>query len=368
VAASVLREAARPTIRRLTTVLTRRWAPYSRLFLVGEGIDWVIDHELRAVGRLAESLGVRVADRRLLMLTERQSAFYGSHFTLLGRPWEVPTHRLGTAYFHGRPGTPGMPEFDAAYEALTRRHSQLERVQVSHSELEDVVLSTGIDPAKVFRIPIGVEPGLFPVHGEAAQRAARSELGLPEDAFVVGSFHKDGVGFGDGTEPKPIKGPDVLLAALALVREQEPRLHVLLSGPARGFVRAGLGRLGIPYAHRQLDRYAEIGRLYAALDAYVVPSRQEGGPKGVLEAMASGVPLVTTRVGQAMDLVRHAENGWMVEVEDADGLARWLLHVARRPPELERIVAAGLATAAANTYEAQRPLWQAFFAGFVADS
>ena len=157
----------------------------------------------------------------------------------------------------------------------------------------------------------------------------------------------------------------MLLEALRSLRERVSDLHVLLAGPARGYVRAGLERLGIPYRHRLLERYEQIGQLYQALDAYVVPSRQEGGPKGVFEAMASGVPVVTTRVGQAMDLVRPGENGWMVDVEDADGLAHWLAYIAERPTELPRIVAAGLETAAANTYEAQLPLWRSFFQGFV---
>jgi len=157
----------------------------------------------------------------------------------------------------------------------------------------------------------------------------------------------------------------VLVEALRLLRMQVADLHVLLAGPARGYVRAGLERLGIPYRHRELERYDRIGGLYQALDAYVVPSRQEGGPKGVLEAMASGVPVVTTRVGQAMDLVRHGENAWLVEVEDAEGLAHWLAHVAGRPSDLPPVVAAGLETAAANTYEAHLPLWRAFFDGFV---
>ncbi len=128
---------------------------------------------------------------------------------------------------------------------------------------------------------------------------------------------------------------------------------------------AGLERLGIPYTHRLVEHYDRIGRLYQALDAYVVSSRQEGGPKGLFEAMASGVPVVTTRVGQAMDLVRHGENAWLVDVGDVEGLAGRLAHVAGRPAELPRVVEAGLETAAANTYEAQRPLWRSFFDGFV---
>jgi len=362
---SRVRDVARPLARGVVATLTSRWPPHSRLFLVGEDANWVIDHELRAVAETAGELGLRLADRRLLYGSRGQAAFYGSQFTLLTGVWNPPPHRLGVAYFHGLPGTPGMPEFDACYRTLCERHGELARVQVSHSEIENVVLGSGIDAEKVFRIPIGIESSYFAPQTPERRAAARRVLGLPDSAFVVGSFHKDGVGWGEGGKPKAIKGPDVLLDALAIVRGRVPELHVLLSAPARGFVRVGLERLGIRYVHRTVDRYEEIGSLYDALDAYVVPSRQEGGPKGVLEAMASGVPLVTTRVGQAMDLVRHGENGWLVEVEDAEGLAHWLAHVAGQPPELPRVVAAGLETASANTYEAQRPLWRDFFGGFV---
>jgi glycosyltransferase involved in cell wall biosynthesis len=363
--AEAIRAAVRPAARRVAALATARWEPRSRLFLVGEDVGWVIDHELRQVAGIAGRLGVRVAPRRLLNASSGQAAFYGSQFALLREPWRPAPHALATAYFHGRPGTPGEPAFDTCYEALRARHHELHRVQVSHSEIHELVLSSGIEPAKVFRIPIGVDVESFRPPAAAAREAARTALGLPRDAFVVGSFHKDGVGFDDGSEPKAIKGPDILLEALRLLMERVPELHVLLTGPARTFVRRGLERLGIPYRHRLVERYEEIGRLYHGLDAYVVPSRQEGGPKGVLEAMASGVPVVTTRVGQAMDLVRHGENGWLVDVEDAEGLAYWLGHIASRPVELETVLAAGLETAWENSYEAQVPLWRSFFDGFV---
>ena len=358
---SAIRRAGRPA----AAVVTRRWPPGTRLFLVGEGIGWSVDRDMRELAAIAGRLRVEVADRRLLSASRDQGAFYGSQFSLMREPWTASPHRLATAYFHGRPGTPGMPEFDECYRVLCERHAELARVQVSHSEMRDLVLSSGIESGKVFLIPIGVNPSQFEPQTPASRSEARAVLDLPDDAFVVGSFHKDGVGFGDGLEPKLIKGPDVLIEALGLLNEQVAGLHVLLAGPARGYVRAGLDRLGIPYLHRLLDRYEEIGALYQALDAYVVPSRQEGGPKGVFEAMVSGVPVVTTRVGQAMDLVRNGENGWLVDVDDAEGLARSLAHVATRPDELSRVVAAGLESAAANTYEAQLPLWRSFFEGFV---
>ena len=191
--------------------------------------------------------------------------------------------------------------------------------------------------------------------------AARRDLGLPELAYVVGSFQKDGVGWGDGQEPKLIKGPDVLVEAMRILRERRPELHVLLSGPARGFVRSGLERHGIPYVHVRPETYEGIARLYAALDAYVVPSRQEGGPKSVLESMASGVPIVSTRVGQATELIDDGVNGRLVDVEDAEALAD-----ALADDRLPGLVGAARETALANDKRTQEPLWRAFFEGFVA--
>jgi glycosyltransferase involved in cell wall biosynthesis len=358
------------TTRRLAVAVAgravARWSPRSRLFVVGDGIGWSIDHDVRELTRLARRTGVRVADRRLLSAGRGQAVFFASQFDLLRDRWEPPPHALATAYFHGLPGTPDAPEFDECYRALERHHDEVERLQVTHSQMEQVVKSTGIDPAKVFRIPIGVDTLLFRPTRTDEREAVRAELSLPRSAFVVGSFVKDGVGVSAGDEPKRIKGPDVLLEALQLVRAEVPNLHVLLTGPARGFVRSGLDRLGIPYRHVNPRRYEKLPRYYRAVDVSLVASRQEGGPKAVLESMASGVPLVTTRVGQAMDLVQDGVNGWMAQVEDAEGLAERIVLVARGGADLDTVLSAARATASANAYDAQVDAWAAFFDGFVA--
>lgn len=345
---------------------SRTWAPHSRLFLVGEASGWVIDEELRAIARIASELEIQAPRRWPAGAAVQQSVFYGSHFALFADwPASGTRHRIATTYFHGLPGTPGMPEFDSAFETLRRRHHELDRVQVSHRELEGLVLSSGIEPGKVFRIPIGVDLSLFSPSTAEARSAAKRALGLPQTAFVLGSFQKDGVGWGEGSEPKLIKGPDVLVETAVRLFCEVPELHVLLSGPARGYVTRELEARGVPHSHRVLDSYREIGGMYAAADAYVVAARQEGGPKGVLESMAAGVPLVSTRVGQATDLIRDGQNGWLVEVEDVDALVDRLARIAGGTVDVEAITRAGLVTAAANSYDAQLPLWRAFFDGFV---
>jgi len=291
-----------------------------------------------------------------------QAVFYGSQFILLN--WSAPRHRVGMAYFHGRPGS-GVAEFDECHRRLRQLHERVHRIQVSHTEMRDVVLGSGIAAEKVFLIPIGINLSFFTMQTGGSRRSARVRLGIPETAVVVGSFQKDGVGWGDGCEPKLVKGPDVLLKTVELLKPHVPEVFVLLAGPARGYVKSGLERLGVRYRHIYLRHYPEIGQLYQALDVYIAASRQEGGPKAVLESMASGVPLVTTRVGQAMDLVRHGENGWMVEVEDAEGLAHWAEYAVARRGSIGGVLQAGRRTAEANTYTAQLPLWRQLLHGFV---
>jgi glycosyltransferase involved in cell wall biosynthesis len=357
----------RPLRRAAVGLRTRDWAPHSRLFVEQEAAEWVLSYEARQLARTAAALGVELGPRSWARGVSNQAIFHLSQFTLLLHDFERSGNNLGLAYFHGRPGTPGMPEFDACFDALRTRHEEIDRVQVANREMEALVLSTGVAPDRVHRIPIGIDLGVFRPRDDASRVASRARLGLPGSSFVVGSFQKDGVGWGEGREPKLIKGPDVLLAAVERLAEQVPELHVLLTGPARGYVRAGLERLGVPYRHLLLPDVDAVAQVYPAIDVCLVASRDEGGPRAVLESMATRVPLVTTRVGQAADLVAHCENGWMVEPEDVEGLVAWTLHVAGAgDSELEPVLDAGQRVAESCSYDALRPRWRALLDGFVA--
>jgi glycosyltransferase involved in cell wall biosynthesis len=232
--------------------------------------------------------------------------------------------------------------------------------------MHDLVLEAGVDPSRVFRIPIGIDLEAFPVVNAEHRASARRSLDLEEGAFVVGSFQKDGVGWGEGLEPKLIKGPDVLVASLEAVRARVPELVVLLTGPARGYVRTELDRLRVPYRHVVAQSRRELARAYHACDVYVVASRQEGGPKGVLEAMAAGVPLVTTRVGQAPDLVEDGRNGFLVEVEDVEGIADSVVRLHDDRTTGDAVVGVGRATAEQYAHERLDPEWEKLLDGFVA--
>jgi glycosyltransferase involved in cell wall biosynthesis len=357
----------RTALRGYVRVRTRGWTEGSHLFVVGDSLGWSIDEDAHSLEATARRLGLAVADRRWARFADRQAVFFPSHFTALDPRWARTTHQLGLAYFHGRPGTAGYPEFDLAYERLRSDPGRVARVQVTHAEMYDLVVAAGVDPARVAVIRIGVDLDRFhPVDAES-RRLAREALEIPAGSFVVGSFQKDGVGLAAGDEPKLVKGPDVLLAALELVHASNPDLFVLLTGLARGYVRAGLERLGIPHTHVLLPSLDGLPAAYQALDAYVVPSRQEGGPKGPLEAMASGIPVVSTRVGQTQEIMEDGRNGLLAGVEDAAGLAGGLLRLADDEQLRTALAAEGRRTAVAFATERLVPEWSALLDGFVHD-
>lgn len=342
------------------------WKPYSRLILYGDSAGWVLDWEVRELARIFERLGVQRVHPIWKHAAQPQSSFFSNHFFLLDNDWQkLLPNRIGFSYFHGLPNT-GDVLFDKFFALLRTEHEKISRIQVSHSEMRRVTLETGIDPSKVFLIPIGINMDFFPFRAVDQKSTARKELGIPQSAFVVGSFQKDGVGWDEGMEPKFIKGPDVFLDTLKLLKKDIPELYVLLSGPARGYVKKGLEDARIPYKHVYLKSYPEVAGLFQSLDLYIVASRQEGGPKAILESMASGVPLVTTRVGQAMDLVNHGQNAFMAEVEDIEALASFALQIYHSGTDtLMPMLQAGRVTAQANSYENQLPLWANFMNGFV---
>jgi glycosyltransferase involved in cell wall biosynthesis len=333
---------------------------HSRLFVVGDRLGWSIDDDRTRLVATARRLGYKVAANAFVRLARRQSVFQHNHFNALQPRWLDSSHRLGLSYFHGRPNTPGYPEFDRAYDALRRHAARIDRVQVTHAEMRELVVGAGVDAARVFTIPIGVDLERFPF---AAERTRSFEV--PESAFVIGSFLKDGVGMDEGLEPKLLKGPDAFVAVVAGLRETIPELFVLLTGPARGYVRRELERQAVPHRHVLLEGRDELARAYHAVDVCLVSSRQEGGPKAVLEAMAAGTPLVSTRVGQATELVVDGENGLLADVDDVDALVAAVERVYGDEGLRSRLRTAGRQTAEAHAEERLDPRWARLFDGFV---
>jgi glycosyltransferase involved in cell wall biosynthesis len=336
--------------------------PYTVFNIIGDGADWVLDYESKELLKIVRKLGFKQRIAFSYNNNLRQCVHYTSQFVLADPATYNSANRFSVDYYHGLPSA--GKTFSDLFQAFRKNKEKVYRVRVSNSLMEELILSSGINSSRVHRIPIGVDTGLFSLPSAEEKSLIRKRFGIPQNALVIGSFQKDGNGWGEGSEPKLIKGPDIFLKTLDILKKKTD-IYVLLTGPARGYVKRGLEKLGIPYTHNFLKSYFEISEYYKVLDLYLVTSREEGGPRAVLESMASGVPLVTTKVGQATDLVKHGENGWMVEIDDVEGLVYWSTHVLDHLKNIGKVLKQARLTAEKNTYSSQLPLWNGFFAGYL---
>ena len=245
---------------------------------------------------------------------------FGSQYQWVewGRYLSPDCHFVST-YFHGKPED--GPQVARHIDAFLASTPRLSRIVASATLVRDRLVGWGVPPEKVAVIPIGCETNRFLPPSQQQRLAARERFGIRPGEIAIGSFQKDGDGWGAGDVPKLIKGPDVFLAAVERLSKDLP-VFVLLGGPARGYVKRGLERLGIRYAYHYAPDRDELAKLYHPLDLYLVTSREEGGPMALMESMSSHVPVVSTRVGMAPDLITDGVTGALVEVGDVEAIAR----------------------------------------------
>lgn len=279
-----------------------------------------------------EAAGVVTDPARLL----NRVVHFGSQYmwTSWGRSLSR-SNRFVVTFFHGKPED--GPDAERHVSEFLGLLPRTDKVVTAASGMERRLIEWGVPREKLVRIPIGVDTGSFTFADAAMRSAAKKRLGIPEDRLCIGSFQKDGVGWGEGMEPKLIKGPDVFLEAVSLIA-RDRSVFVLLTGPARGYVKTGLERLGVPYRHVFLDDYLKIIECYHALDLYLMTSREEGGPKSIMESMSSGTPIVATRCGMAEDLLVDGTNGALAQVGDSGAVAARALELLSDPVRLDTIL------------------------------
>lgn len=190
---------------------------------------------------------------------------------------------------------------------------KLSKIVTASTLIEKRLLRWGISRSKLVKIPIGVDTKLFNIPNEIEKISIRKKFGISGHKFIIGSFQKDGIGWNDGIKPKLIKGPDLFVESVIKIAKQIP-ISVLLTGPARGFVKQKLEQHKIDFKHVYHKNHEEIADAYKVLDLYLVTSREEGGPKAIVESMASGVPIVSTNVGMASDFITANVTGAIAEM------------------------------------------------------
>jgi glycosyltransferase involved in cell wall biosynthesis len=112
-------------------------------------------------------------------------------------------------------------------------------------------------------------------------------------------------------------------------------------GPDREKLEELAAELGLT-RHTLFAGYQEdVGPFFSAFDVFVLPSANEGTPVTAIEALASGVPVVATRVGGVPDVVRDGEDGLLVEAGNVEQLATALRRLSTDPELRARMGAAG---------------------------
>ncbi|MBK8277156.1 MAG: glycosyltransferase family 4 protein [Nitrospira sp.] len=141
----------------------------------------------------------------------------------------------------------------------------------------------------------------------------------------------------------PVKGHRFLISAMPEIIRRWPGAVLLVIG--RGELEASLKaqaeQLGIGANIRFLGMRQDVPRLLSVLDAFVLPSLSEGLSLALLEAMASGKPVVATAVGGNPELVDQGQTGFLVSSEDAGSLAIKLIELLQDPLMMQRFSAQG---------------------------
>ena len=239
---------------------------------------------------------------------------------LLGRWMRVPvTITLrGTEERHARDPVLGSH--------LARALQRADRVFAVSESLRQVALSIGADPARTRVVGNGVDITRFAPMPKAACRHA---LGISDSAPVL-------ISVGGLVERK---GFHRVMQGLPQLRQEFPGLHYLIVGGAspEGDWTARLHQLALDLGLLDCVRFTghlepdELSRYLSAADVFVLSTRNEGWANVFLEAMACGLPVITTDVGGNAEVVCRAELGATVPFGDADALLRALRMALRQP-------------------------------------
>lgn len=237
---------------------------------------------------------------------------------------------------------------DPAVDNVSRAWARhVDRLVILTESVRPDCLELGADPAKVEVLPCGVDIARFQ-ETPVDRVAVRDRYGIPVRAFVflaVGRNH-------------PKKGFDLLVRALPHLRREASRgFHLVFVGKGMESLRTLANELGvaslvtwvdsIPVAaeHGEIEAPpSEVVRLYRAADACVFPSLLETFGNVNIEAMAAGLPLISTDAPGCRDIVEDGVNGLVARAGDADDLARQMLRLLEAPGLAGKLAEAGLET------------------------
>ncbi|HEX7669334.1 MAG TPA: glycosyltransferase [Polyangiaceae bacterium] len=191
--------------------------------------------------------------------------------------------------------------FVDAYVAVTPTLAAVAAAKRDCPEARLHVISNGIDVKRF-------------APNRRARRDVRAELGIPEEAWVVGTV---------GRLAKE-KNQGLLLQAMAPLLGEDRRLVIVGDGEEGASLRATVSRMRQGAFVHMLGSRDDVEDLLAAFDAFALTSLTEGLPLVLLEAMATGLPVISTAVGGIPDLIEHRITGFLSPSGEHGPLTRQL--------------------------------------------
>lgn len=200
-------------------------------------------------------------------------------------------------------------------------------------EVRDDLVAIGVAPASRFAVVrLGIE---LSERMEGSERGAelRASLGIAQERFTVGWVGR----------MTAVKQAGDVLRTVRLLHDRgiDGALVMVGDGPDRNKLETLARELGIDGATRFVGFQDDVGPWFHAFDALLLPSRNEGTPVSAIETLASGRPVVATRVGGVADVVQDGIDGYLIELGDVRGAADRLAQLAADPELRRRMGAAG---------------------------
>lgn len=192
-------------------------------------------------------------------------------------------------------------------------------IAISEEIKQGLITKANIKPNNIFVLPQGVDTSRFvPVTAEG-KRDLRIKYNLPEDSPVVLFCARIVIN----------KGIDTMLEAWRIIHEEQPNAKLVVVG---GGEHELVNEIAI--CSKELDnsiiQFGEVDKpdeFYRLADVYFFPSRFEGLPTTVMEALSSGLPCVTSDIGGCRDLVIPSKAGVLVDSENYEDFARVIIEV-----------------------------------------
>ena len=221
---------------------------------------------------------------------------------------------------HGEHGTVFFDKFRRRYAYRIAAPFTDQFLTVSRELARLLEHEVGVSPQKVRTIINGVDTSKFQPK-IATRHRLRKVLDLNEKEVVIGSVGR----------LVPIKDYPTFLHAFEYVVREQPHVFGLLigDGPLRVELEERVNELGIQSRFRFLGERDNVFEWLNTFDIFVLPSLHEGISNTILEAMATELPIVATRVGGTPEIVDDRVNGLLVPAQNAKALADALIQLVQ---------------------------------------